>query len=158
MVCVLILLYQQWQGVYISISPQWISSWRCRDSEIQSNVLKSMLLNSLALASIYTFDLLLRPLVQDQQAWFQRNIGWFYQIFWVMPVIGISLYLNVCNSPTTLPSTPVNLRPRYRALGLTSSREEYTLFNMARALWHLPNLRRIVGYSPLWPHQHTAPS
>ncbi|KIY66291.1 hypothetical protein CYLTODRAFT_377968 [Cylindrobasidium torrendii FP15055 ss-10] len=65
-----------------------------RDPEIQSNVIKSVLLNSLSLASIYTFDLLLRPLFQNQAAWFHRNLGWFYQVFWVMPVISVSLYLN----------------------------------------------------------------
>lgn len=56
---------------------------------------KSLLLNSLSLASIYTFDLLLLPLVQDQQKWFHRNIGWFYQVLWLIPVISVTFYLNV---------------------------------------------------------------
>jgi len=53
------------------------------------------MLNSLSLVSIYIFDLLLQPLVQDQQKWFHRNIGWFYQVLWLLPVVGTSLYLNV---------------------------------------------------------------
>lgn len=65
------------------------------DAEIRANVYKSLLLNSLSLLSIYVFDLLLQPLVKDQQKWFHRNIGWFYQILWLLPVVGVSLYLNV---------------------------------------------------------------
>ncbi|PPQ79848.1 hypothetical protein CVT26_012599, partial [Gymnopilus dilepis] len=64
------------------------------DSEIRANVYKSLLLNSLSLLSIYVFDLLLQPLVQGQQKWFHRNIGWFYQVLWLLPVVGASLYLN----------------------------------------------------------------
>lgn len=67
------------------------------DPEIRSNVFKSLLLNTLSLTSIYTFDLLLQPLVQDQQKWFHRNFGWFYQILWLLPVVGASFYLNVCD-------------------------------------------------------------
>ncbi|KIM49454.1 hypothetical protein M413DRAFT_438637 [Hebeloma cylindrosporum] len=52
------------------------------------------MLNSLSLLSIYIFDLLLQPLVQDQQKWFHRNIGWFYHVLWLFPVVGTSLYLN----------------------------------------------------------------
>lgn len=62
------------------------------------------MLNSLSLLSIYVFDLLLQPLVQDQQKWFHRNIGWFYHVLWLFPVVGTSLYLNVrqwfhCSKP-----------------------------------------------------------
>ncbi|KAJ3733065.1 etoposide-induced protein 2.4-domain-containing protein, partial [Lentinula guzmanii] len=64
------------------------------DSQIRANVYKSLLLNSLSLTSIYTFDLLLLPLVQDQQKWLHRNVGWFYQVLWLLPVIGLSFYLN----------------------------------------------------------------
>ncbi|GLB35388.1 putative etoposide-induced protein 2.4 (EI24) [Lyophyllum shimeji] len=64
------------------------------DAEIRANVYKSLLLNSLSLISIYTFDLLLLPLVRDQQRWFHRNIGWFYQVLWLLPVVGASFYLN----------------------------------------------------------------
>lgn len=65
------------------------------DSEIRANVYKSLMLNSLSLLSIYIFDLLLQPLVQHQQKWFHRNIGWFYHVLWLFPVVGTSLYLNV---------------------------------------------------------------
>lgn len=86
----------------------------CSDAEIRVNVYKSLVLNSLSLFSIYVFDLLLQPLVRDQQKWFHRNIGWFYQVLWLLPVVGSSLYLNVrlfFNNPFT-PTTYIN-----RALG-----------------------------------------
>jgi etoposide-induced 2.4 mRNA len=65
------------------------------DSEIRAHVYKSLLLNSLSLTSIWTFDLLLQPLVQDHPKWFHRNVGWFYKVLWLGPVVGVSLYLNV---------------------------------------------------------------
>ncbi|CDO74879.1 hypothetical protein BN946_scf185004.g29 [Trametes cinnabarina] len=64
------------------------------DSEVRSNVLKSLMLNTVALVSIYFFDWLLLPLAQEQQKWFHRNLGWFYQVLWLLPVVGISFYLN----------------------------------------------------------------
>ncbi|KAI9056880.1 hypothetical protein FKP32DRAFT_1638810 [Trametes sanguinea] len=64
------------------------------DSEVRSNVLKSLMLNTLSLVSIYFFDWLLLPLAQGQQKWFHRNLGWFYQVLWLLPVVGISFYLN----------------------------------------------------------------
>ncbi|KAJ3823767.1 etoposide-induced protein 2.4-domain-containing protein [Lentinula raphanica] len=69
------------------------------DSEVRANVYKSLVLNSLSLISIYTFDLLLSPLVRDQQKWLHRNVGWFYQVLWLFPVLGLSFYLNItwCN-------------------------------------------------------------
>jgi etoposide-induced 2.4 mRNA len=66
------------------------------DTEIRQNVYKSLILNSVSLVSIYVFDLLLRPILREhQQHWFHRNIGWFYQVMWLLPVVGASLYLNV---------------------------------------------------------------
>jgi etoposide-induced 2.4 mRNA len=65
------------------------------DAEIRANVYKSLVLNSLSLLSIYVFDLLLYPLVRNHPKWFHRNVGWFYQILWLLPVVGTSLYLNV---------------------------------------------------------------
>ena len=65
------------------------------DSEIRGNVLKSMLLNVLSLASIYLFDLLLFSLAKGEHHWLHRNVGWAYQVLWLLPVVGISLYLNV---------------------------------------------------------------
>lgn len=53
------------------------------------------MLNTLSLVSIYVFDLILQPLVRDQQKWLHRNLGWFYQVLWLFPVVGTSLYLNV---------------------------------------------------------------
>jgi hypothetical protein len=74
-----------------------------RDAEIRSNVYKSLLLNSISLTSIYAFDFLLLPLVQDQQKWFHRNIGWFYQTLWLLPVVGLSFYLNVSIAVLVIP-------------------------------------------------------
>lgn len=71
------------------------------DSEIRANVYKSLMLNTVSLASIYVFDLFLQPLVKGQQRWFHRNIGWFYQVLWLLPVVGMSLYLNVSRAPAT---------------------------------------------------------
>lgn len=65
------------------------------DAEIRANVYKSFLLNSLSLVSIYVFDLLLYPLVKDQEIWYHRNIGRFYQVLWLLPVVGTSFYFNV---------------------------------------------------------------
>jgi hypothetical protein len=67
------------------------------DAEIRANAYKSLLLNLLSLTSIYAFDLLLLPLVQEQDNWI-HHVGWFYQILWLLPVVGVSYYLNV--SPT----------------------------------------------------------
>ncbi|KAH9932148.1 etoposide-induced protein 2.4-domain-containing protein [Amylocystis lapponica] len=70
------------------------------DAEVRANVCKSLLLNSLSLASISFFDFLILPLAQGQQRWLQRHVGWAYQILWLLPVVGASLYLN--NSWCTL--------------------------------------------------------
>ncbi|KAG9122514.1 hypothetical protein FRC07_001073, partial [Ceratobasidium sp. 392] len=65
------------------------------DAEVRSNVFKSLLLNSLSLASIYTLDLIFIPLLAGKQdRWLHRNFGSLYTAFWLLPVIGISLYLN----------------------------------------------------------------
>ncbi|KAI9570427.1 etoposide-induced protein 2.4-domain-containing protein [Boletus coccyginus] len=64
------------------------------DPEIRSNILKSLLLNMLSLTSIYTFDLILQPLVHDHPSWLHRNVGWFYRVLWLLPVVGASFYLN----------------------------------------------------------------
>ncbi|KAI0317863.1 etoposide-induced protein 2.4-domain-containing protein [Amylostereum chailletii] len=70
------------------------------DPEIRTNAVKSFMLNAISLFSIYVFDLLLHPLAKDQpQSWLHRNVGWFYQVLWLLPVVGASLYLNTswCN-------------------------------------------------------------
>ncbi|KIP04802.1 hypothetical protein PHLGIDRAFT_109134 [Phlebiopsis gigantea 11061_1 CR5-6] len=64
------------------------------DAEVRSNVFKSLLLNIVSLSSVYFFDLLLQPLTHEHTHWLRRNVGWFYQILWLLPVVGISLYLN----------------------------------------------------------------
>jgi len=52
------------------------------------------LLNSLSLVSIYVFDLILHPLVKDREIWYHRSIGRFYQVLWLLPVVGTSFYFN----------------------------------------------------------------
>ncbi|OAX39185.1 hypothetical protein K503DRAFT_769719 [Rhizopogon vinicolor AM-OR11-026] len=64
------------------------------DREIRSNIFKSLLLNSISLTSIYAFDLLLQPLVHNHPSWLHRNVGWFYRVLWLLPVVGVSYYLN----------------------------------------------------------------
>jgi hypothetical protein len=64
------------------------------------------LLNGISLLSIYVFDLLLHPLSKDEgdgggQAMrpprngVHRSVGWFYRVLWLLPVLGVSFYLNV---------------------------------------------------------------
>ncbi|KIM80806.1 hypothetical protein PILCRDRAFT_822086 [Piloderma croceum F 1598] len=83
-----------WRGLLEAFRWDLVVSTVTSDSEIRSNVFKSLLLNSLSLTSIYAFDLLLQPLVRDKQKWLHRNVGWFYKTLWLLPVVGISLYLN----------------------------------------------------------------
>jgi etoposide-induced 2.4 mRNA len=87
------------RGLLDSFRWDIVVSTIAHDVEVRTNVLKSLLLNALSLASIYTFDFLLLfifPHGQQEQQWLHRNIGWFYNILWVLPVVGVSLYLNVC--------------------------------------------------------------
>ena len=65
------------------------------DAEIRANIFKSLLLNSLSLTSIYAFDLVLQPLVHSHPSWLHRNVGWFYRVLWLFPVVCTSFYLNV---------------------------------------------------------------
>ena len=78
----------------------------CSDAEVRANALKSFLLNGISLLSIYVFDLLLHPLSKDEgdggeQAMrpprngVHRTVGWFYRVLWLLPVVGVSFYLNV---------------------------------------------------------------
>ncbi|KAJ7090030.1 etoposide-induced protein 2.4-domain-containing protein [Mycena crocata] len=65
------------------------------DPEILSTVCKSLLLNSLSLTALYVFDLLF----VDKPQWLRPNVGWIYQFIWLIPVVGISFYLNAsCSS------------------------------------------------------------
>ncbi|KAI5122983.1 hypothetical protein M0805_006861 [Coniferiporia weirii] len=83
-----------WRGFVDASRWDLVISTIASDAEIRANVLKSLLLNGLSLSSIYVFDLLLQPLVRDQQKWLHRNMGWFYRVLWLFPVVGASLYLN----------------------------------------------------------------
>ncbi|KAG9318863.1 etoposide-induced protein 2.4-domain-containing protein [Chiua virens] len=69
------------------------------DTEIRNNLLKSVLLNALSLASIHTFNPIFQPLIHDHPNWLHRNLGLFYTVLWLLPVAGVSLYLNIswCN-------------------------------------------------------------
>lgn len=96
------LSYGQHQGVpyfLSSVSPVSPTHSPYSDPEIRSNILKSLLLNILSLTSIYTFDLILQPLVHNHPSWWHRNVGWFYRVLWLLPVVGVSFYLNVSTIP-----------------------------------------------------------
>ncbi|KAH9063728.1 hypothetical protein EDB83DRAFT_2506478 [Lactarius deliciosus] len=66
------------------------------DAEVRGNALKSFILNGISLLSVYVFDLFLHPLALEQppQKWLHRSISWFYRVLWLLPVVGVSLYLN----------------------------------------------------------------
>ncbi|KAF6764777.1 etoposide-induced protein 2.4-domain-containing protein [Ephemerocybe angulata] len=83
-----------WLGLYDAF--RWNVVYRTirSDPEIRGNMYKSVGLNTLSLASIYTFEMLLDPLFHDQERWLHRNIGWFYHVMWLLPVVGTSFYLN----------------------------------------------------------------
>ncbi|KAE9400777.1 hypothetical protein BT96DRAFT_965188 [Gymnopus androsaceus JB14] len=85
------LLQLNWAKCGLVDACRWdhVISTITRDPEVRGNIVKSLLLNSLSLTSIYIFDLLLLPLVQDQQ-----KIRFFYQLLWLFPVIGLSYFLN----------------------------------------------------------------
>lgn len=90
--------FQQSSGKLFFSVWQWIldTNDTCSsDAEIRTNLVKSLLLNTLSLISIYTYDILLHPLLKDEEKWLHRNLGRFYQIGWLLPVVGISFYLNV---------------------------------------------------------------
>lgn len=88
---------------------------------MRANALKSFLLNGISLLSIYVFDLFLHPLSRGEGKWdgkglhgqsqngLHRSIGLFYHILWLLPVLGVSLYLNVRGvafSPLLPPLSP----------------------------------------------------
>ncbi|EFI28440.1 hypothetical protein CC1G_13973 [Coprinopsis cinerea okayama7 len=83
-----------WCGLYDAFRWNVVFRTVTSDPEIRANVYKSFLLNSLSVVSIYTFELLLEPLVRNQERWLHRNIGWFYHVLWLLPVLGVSFYLN----------------------------------------------------------------
>ncbi|KAF7338425.1 hypothetical protein MVEN_02068300 [Mycena venus] len=60
------------------------------DTEIRATVYKSLLLNCSTLTCLYVFNLFFF----DKQQWTRPNVGWFYQLLWVLPVFSVSFYLN----------------------------------------------------------------
>ncbi|RXW20980.1 hypothetical protein EST38_g4874 [Candolleomyces aberdarensis] len=83
-----------WHGLYDAFRWNVLFRTIANDPEIRANVYKSILLNTISLASIYTFELIVEPFVRDQERWLHRNIGWFYHVMWLLPVVGTSFYLN----------------------------------------------------------------
>ncbi|TFY74782.1 hypothetical protein EWM64_g9230 [Hericium alpestre] len=72
-----------WRGLVDAFRWDVVLRIVASDSEIRANVLKSLVLNSISLLSIYVFDIILHPLAKDQpQKWLHRNVGWFYQASW----------------------------------------------------------------------------
>ncbi|KAJ3568878.1 hypothetical protein NP233_g5427 [Leucocoprinus birnbaumii] len=96
-----LLLQISWalRGLYDSFRVNALFNTIASDAKIRANLFKSLLLNSLSVTSIYTYDILLHPLVKDQERWLHRNLGRFYQVLWLLPIVGISFYLNMswCN-------------------------------------------------------------
>ncbi|KAL1668440.1 etoposide-induced protein 2.4-domain-containing protein [Schizophyllum commune] len=91
---VLLQLRWAWHGLRDAFRWDLVYGTVMSDQEVRANIVKSLLLNSLSLASIYGFDLLLAPLLHGQTRWVHRNVGWFYQALWLLPVVGVSFYLN----------------------------------------------------------------
>jgi etoposide-induced 2.4 mRNA len=69
--------------------------------------LKSGLLNGVSLISIWIFEFLVSLASRkhgspadslSERGFVHRNLGWFYQALWLGPIVGASLYLNVCES------------------------------------------------------------
>lgn len=67
------------------------------DAEVRANIVKCLLLNTLSLVFIHFFDMFLHPMVKDHE-FHSRNVGMAYQVLWIMPVVGASVYLNVRES------------------------------------------------------------
>ncbi|KAJ7098068.1 etoposide-induced protein 2.4-domain-containing protein [Mycena belliarum] len=78
------------RGILDAFRWPFVATMIANDAEIRSNIYKSLLLNSFCLASLYVFD----PLFYDSQQWFRPNVGWIYQLLWLLPAVGTSFYLN----------------------------------------------------------------
>ncbi|KAJ6630655.1 etoposide-induced protein 2.4-domain-containing protein [Mycena sp. CBHHK59/15] len=81
-----------WRGLFDACRWNLVGATVAGDPEIRSNIYKSLLLNSLSLLCLYVFDLFFF----DKRQWLRtpRNIGLLYQLLWLLPVVGISFYLN----------------------------------------------------------------
>jgi len=106
------------------------------------------LLNTLSLISIYIFDLLYQPLVNDQPRWLYRNFGWFYRILWLFPIVGVSVYLNV--RVLLLLLYNLNIFSR-RVLGVRILQDVHILYNTAPIQLHA-HLSHILGCSLVSQH------
>jgi hypothetical protein len=63
-----------------------------------------------------------------EEEWLHHRIGLFYQIFWLLPVIGTSYYLNVGIEHDKLLTDQ-----RYRAPGVQQSLNGHIDYNMGTA-------------------------
>ncbi|KAH9967963.1 etoposide-induced protein 2.4-domain-containing protein, partial [Russula dissimulans] len=92
-----------WRGFVDAF--RWDVVIRLMTRNIRANALKSFLLNGISLLSIYVFDLLLHPLsrggeggeeagLAQSRNGIHHRVGWFYRVLWLLPVVGVSLYLN----------------------------------------------------------------
>jgi len=68
-----------------------LAHFAARDTELRANVLKSVLVNFISLLSI----LIYLPIARDHGYKWLHRVGWAYQILWLLPLLGTSLYLNV---------------------------------------------------------------
>ncbi|KAG9012337.1 hypothetical protein FRB93_001759 [Tulasnella sp. JGI-2019a] len=69
------------------------------DPEIRGNAVKSLILNTLSVVSVGAFDLFILPLLDPHNdKFFHKHFGAVYQAFWLAPLVGLSLWLNVSMS------------------------------------------------------------
>ncbi|KAF8590490.1 hypothetical protein K439DRAFT_1381895 [Ramaria rubella] len=62
------------------------------DAEIRSHIVKSFLLNSLSLVSIYALNYVLLPVAARGRV--HHHVGWLYRVLWLIPLAATSLYFN----------------------------------------------------------------
>lgn len=84
-----------WEGLKDSFRWNHVVNIVISDGEIRAHMLKSLILNSLGLFSIFVFDLIILPLLHRKASPSSIVSTWgVYQLFWVLPVVGGSLYFN----------------------------------------------------------------
>ena len=80
-------------------------------------VIKSLVLNSLSLVSIYAFDWVILPLLHKRRSPDSlTNTYSTYQLLWLFPVVGVSLYLNVRALPTSSQTSSTVIQSSWCAL------------------------------------------
>lgn len=101
----------------------------------------------MSLISIYTYDILLHPLLKNEEKWLHRNLGRFYQIGWLLPVVGISFYLNVRMFIVhiTGATEKLNIELTNRCLGVISLLNG--LISYTVALMQLPSHQEVIQIS-----------